>query len=735
MERDVALKAVRTVTRQSDRRRSALDECTAALAVTVSSAGLAIALATLIFVGPLSPGLPRAVPNMLIAGGLLTAAVGWFSGIRPSLSILQDGPAIVLVTIAASLAATTTGDPVVNVLVALTVSGLAVGVTMIVVGRLGGGNVVRFFPATVINGFIAGTGWLLFKGGFDVMVDQTLRLSDVPDLFTPSVATFWIPGLALGLVVVALGESGRIPPVVVGSSVLLATVLFFFVAAIVSSIAEAEANNWFIGPFPDGSGASPISMDELRGADWSGLGQQTGSFLALIAVSVVAILLNLSSLETLTGQRLDYRRELQVTGVVNVLVAPLSPVTGFYGLGDTVLAQKMGARTRAVPIAVGGMSVVAGLFGTRLIAFTPRVIAGGLLIAVGLGLLFGWATTLSTTTSRSERGLSISILVLIGGVGILEGITLGLVAACLIFVVRYSRIDPIKREIRASQLPSRVVRSAADTARLASVSDQILAIQLTGYQFFGSFAAVVERIERSSEAAPTAFVIIDFRHVTGIDSSGFSRLHRLINDLAERGTTVLLSDIEGYLPGGPESSPLRFAGLDFAIEHAEELLLRATEAGVDEAASPFQNLSPELQDALTVRSVRAGDIVIEQDTGEHAGAEQESDERSLDADASLFLVISGDLAVIRLNDDGTAHRLRRIGSGTVIGERSVLLGEPRSARVSAETDGELLEITAVAYRRLQDEDPSVALELQNVLLAELSRRSVSLSEQLSQALR
>lgn len=693
------------------------------LATAVSGVGLSIALAALIFVGPLAEGQPRATSTFIVAGGILTGVIGWLSCFRPTVAILQDGPAIVLVTVAGSVALSSPDQPVVTVFVMMALIGALAGLTMVLVGHFGIGGVVRYFPTTVLSGFIAGTGWLLTKGGFEVMVDRALEASDAIDLLQPSVAKFWLPGVALALGVQVLSSIRRVPSIVVGVAVLASTAAFFLIAAVVSSVAEAEAANWFIGPFPDGGQVAFVTPNEIATADWSAMTSQFGGILAVVAVSLVAVLLNLSSLESITGQRLDIRSELRTTGAINIVAAPLGALVGFHAIGDTVLARQMGARTRAVPLGVGVLSIAAGVFGSAVVGFTPRFIAGGLLVAVGSGLLASWVASMLSTASRVERVLSAAILFLMAVVGILEGITFGLVAACLIFVVRYSRIDPVKLESTARETPSRVVRSSADRDGLAEYADQVRIFQLTGYQFFGSFSTVVERIKRSTqhEEAPVTFVVIDFRHVTGIDSSGFVLLDKLMTDLSDDDVTVLLSDLDPALARLVSSSaPQVFPGLDYAIEHAEEALLQ-THVAVDDSgeATPFSDLSPQLMEALTRRSVGRGEIVIEQ------GAQG----------AALYLIISGDLVVTSIQPDGTEHRLRRIGSGTVVGERSVLLGEPRSARISAETDCELFEVTIDDYERLAVEQPELALELQNRLLVELIRRSVSLSEHLSMALR
>lgn len=697
-----------------------LGEATAAVATAISGAGMAIALAALIFTGPLQDGLSRATTNFVLASAIVTLVVGLRGGFKPTVAILQDGPAIVLVTLAAGLGASSAQNPTLAVFGLIALSTLLAGLAMLAIGYLGAGDVVRFLPTTVISGFIAGTGWLLAKGGFDVMLDKTIGMDDLSTFLQPDVVKFWLPGAALGLVVQALALSRRFPPGALSIAVIAALVIFFGVAVAFSSIEAVENANWLIGPFPEGTNPSPLTPSELGNVEWRQIIGRPGGILAVVAVSLVSMLLNLSGLESLTGDRLDAKRELTSAGISNILIAPLGAVAGFHALGDTALAHQMGARTKAVPAGVAAMTALAAVFGSQLIGMTPRVIAGGLLVAVGLALFVSWIRAMLSTPSKIERVLSFLIPVSIGAVGILEGITFGLVAACLIFVVRYSRIDPVQLEATARDLPSRVVRPAAEAETLSNCADRIVVLQLTGYQFFGSFTSVAERVRVRAEAAapPLSSVVLDFRHVSGIDSSAFVLLDQLANQLADLDVQLLISDLSDDLTGNiVAQTPMFMDGLDFAIEHAENNVLMTADSAP--APTPFASLSNELTERLPRRSVPAGEALIEQ------GAPGDA----------MFFILSGELIVIRQDDDGSRHRLRSVGSGTIVGEHALLSGSVRSAGVIAETDVVALEVSTTDYERLRSDTPELALEVQDLLLHELAGRSVSLSEHLSRALR
>ena len=60
---------------------------------------------------------------------------------------------------------------------------LLTGITFLVLGTFRLGNLVRFVPYPVVGGFLAGTGWLLLKGGIGVAssIELHLRTFGAPD--------------------------------------------------------------------------------------------------------------------------------------------------------------------------------------------------------------------------------------------------------------------------------------------------------------------------------------------------------------------------------------------------------------------------------------------------------------------------------------------------------------------------------------------------------------------------
>ena len=75
-----------------------------------------------------------------------------------------------------------------------------------------------------------------------------------------------------------------------------------------------------------------------------------------------------------------------------------------------------------------------------------------------------------------------------------------------------------------------------------------------------------------------------------------------------------------------------------------------------------------------------------------------------------FVIASGSAEVVR-----GGRRLARLGPGDVVGELSLIDGEPRSATVRALTDMEVLEVSAEDLRRLLRKVPTVVRKLLEAL--------------------
>lgn len=87
-------------------------------------------------------------------------------------------------------------------------------------------------------------------------------------------------------------------------------------------------------------------------------------------------------------------------------------------------------------------------------------------------------------------------------------------------------------------------------------------------------------------------------------------------------------------------------------------------------------------------------------------------------DGRLFVIVSGEVAVIKDLDGPSEMLLRELGSGTYFGEMALIDDYVRTASVVARVDTEVLSLDQWNFRDEIKKYPSVAIEL----LQTLSRR-------------
>src|SRR5205823_11127390 len=107
----------------------------------------------------------------------------------------------------------------------------------------------------------------------------------------------------------------------------------------------------------------PISVGDLASVDWAHVLMGVSAFPALITVTVMALLMNATSIELATGADIDLDRELRSVGFQNLLSGLGGGLPGFTGLSLTLLAARLGAANRMVGILVALLAAAALFLG------------------------------------------------------------------------------------------------------------------------------------------------------------------------------------------------------------------------------------------------------------------------------------------------------------------------------------------------------------------------------------
>ncbi|PWC46358.1 SLC26A/SulP transporter family protein [Azospirillum sp. TSA6c] len=713
----------------------------------IDNLGNGLAIAALLFTGPLAAGLGAGVGVVLLSAAILALLVALRSTQPNSVALVQEtGVAILASTVATMAAGLESAPEGVRIATAFAILGgstLVTGLLFWTVGRLRLGRLVRFFPYPVVAGFLAGSGWLLVEGALAMVSGRHGLGAGIAGLAAPMVAVTAVAAVGLaGLLVLAMRRSDS--PFTM-PLVLLATALAFHAGLPLLGVTAEEARGWgwLPGVAGDGGFSLPVPTEVLALADWGRVAAALPAMVSVAVLGMLGLLLNVSGIELAQGRDIDADAELRGTGAANLLAGALGGPSGYVGLGMTLLAGRMGASGRGAGLATAAV-ILGGLFVAGwLVSVTPVFLTAGLILFLGVELLQEWLIEARRRLPRTEWLIVLAVVLAIAGIGFMEGLALGLAVSLAMFVYSYSRLPVIRGRHSGAELRSRVDRSPAASLHLTGAGAAIEAMQLQGYLFFGTAEQIVgpvrdwlERASGDAGSRPLRFLIIDFHHIKGMDSAAAGVFRRIRNLIEAAGATLVLSALPDAVEDAfrncgldPDRDPVlrRASDLDHALESCEEALLAGNGAdggGVD--APLLRHL-----ESMTGPHPRLADAVAALDT-----LHLEPDEvliRAGEAASDVFIIGRGRVKVQIALPDGRSLRLRTMTAGAVVGEIALLLGQTRGADVVVETPATIHRLTAATLARLEREDPELALVLHRILATTLAQKVTLANRLIEQA--
>lgn len=707
----------------------------------IDNLGNGLAIAALLFTGPLAAGLGAGVGVVLLSAAILALLVALRSTQPNSVALVQEtGVAILAATVAAMAAGLQDAPDGVRVATAFAILGgstLLTGLLFWMVGRLRLGRLVRFFPYPVVAGFLAGSGWLLVEGALAMVSGRHGLAAGIAELASPAMAVTATAAVGLAALLVAVMRRSDSPFAM--PLVLLAAALAFHAALPLLGLTAEQARGWgwLPGMAGDAGFSLPVPTEILALADWGRVAEALPAMVSVAVLGMLGLLLNVSGIELAQGRDIDADAELRTTGAANLMAGALGGPSGYVGLGMTLLAGRMGATGRGAGLATAAV-ILGGLFVAGwLVSVTPVFLTAGLILFLGIELLMEWLIEARHRLPRTEWLIVLAVVLAIAGIGFMEGLALGLAVSLAMFVYSYSRLPVIRGRHSGTELRSRVDRSPAASLHLTGAGAAIEAMQLQGYLFFGTAEQIVAPVRRRLEQAggpSLRFLVIDFRHIKGMDSAAAGVFRRIRNLMETTGATLVLSALpaavaETFRNSGldPDRDPVlrRAPDLDHALESCEEALL--AETGRDGGDAP---LLRHLE-GMTGPHPRLGDAVAALDT-----LHLQPDElliRAGEAASDIFIIGSGRVKVQITLSDGRPLRLRTMTAGAVVGEIALLLGQTRGADVVVEAPSTIHRLTAATLARLEREDPELALLLHRILATTLAQKVTLANRVIEQA--
>jgi len=721
-----------------------ISKVTAAGIFGILNTSFAVSYASLVFSSTAPTYFVVAVALFLVGGCLVSIIICSLSSYSGVIAFIQDVPVAIAGLIALSLAAMLQGaNPDVlfaNIFTAIVLSTVLTGIAFLLLGYFKLGNLVRFIPYPVMGGFLAATGWLLFKGGLQVSTGVGFQVLQVASFFKQADPAHLVCALVFGVGLLMLTRrfpgNGLVMPVTIVGSILL----FLLTARLLGyGMDYLDTNGWLLGPLPEEPLWRSATLPDWNLIDWPIVISQAGSIATIVILSVISLLLNSTGIEFIAGRDLDINRDLKANGIANLVSGFIGAPSSYVFISQTALATRMGARNRSVGIMHGLFLLMVFFVGGTFLSFFPKFVAAGLPVYLGLSMMWEWLIDARRSVPRVDYAIIVIILLIVEFFGFLEGIGIGIVASVVIFVFRYSSIDIIKNQFDGRSYRSSKDRSITDQRLLDHHSDQLVILQLQGFIFFGTANSLYEKIKQLTTQAEKAlkFVVLDLLLVQGIDSSAVKSFEKLARYLESKDINLVIvnsSDTvrKSFEADGLNSSNFErlrnFDDLEHATEWCEDLIAeneaRKIEAakmeGKETVADLFQAVYADMMAALEIQvmfetlieRMQAYLDKLEVSAGDHL---YRQDEISTD----VYFIVRGLVTLAGTNLEGTSYRFRTLGPWTLTGEIGAFLGYHAPYDAVVEKTGLIYRLTPENRKKLEAEDAALASELQRLIITML----------------
>ncbi|MCB1002821.1 MAG: SulP family inorganic anion transporter [Acidimicrobiales bacterium] len=506
------------------------------------------------------------------AAGLTTAIVaGLVAAILGGSDVQVSGPTGAMTVVLVPLVARFGADGVV-------VAGVLAGVLIAAAAILRLGRYLAYIPWPVVEGFTLGIAVIIAlqqvpnalgvakPAGENTAVVAARALDEA--VAHPNPPALGLTALVVLVMVVAPRVHRALPSSLLG--VLAATV--------VAAVADLDVAT--IGALPQR--VVHLSVPHLAAGD---LDQYLSAAFAIAALAAIESLLSAKVADGMAdGRRHDPDRELLGQGVANV-VSPLlggMPATG--AIARTAVNVRAGARSRVAAAVHALVLVLVVLFAAPLVAEIPLAALAGVLLVTAARMVDVHNVRAVLRSTRSDA------IVLV--VTALATVVFDLIVA-VEFGVAIAAVLALRHVARTAEAVAVTVDPEVDAdVESALLAEHIVTYRLDGALFFGAAQRFLTEL---TAIADVDVVILRLPGLQVLDATGANALGEIVEDLEDRGITVLLK--------GPRPEHLRvleavgaldrlaherhlFADLDDAVAHAREHVARGRAGNADHGPPP-----------------------------------------------------------------------------------------------------------------------------------------------------
>lgn len=417
-------------------------------------------------------------------------------------------------------------------------------------------------------------------------------LPTLQKLFELDTVFLWTTPLALAVVLMITQRFVKSNFLVGAYFIGIALIFYFFTFALGFPLQTLRDRGWIFDAPPE---AKPwydfYTLYDFRAVNWEALMETIPAMFALTFFGVLHVPINVPALSISTGEdNLNLDRELIAHGMTNALSGLFGSIQNYLVYTNSLLFIDSGGDSRLAGMLLAAATTGVLLIGPVLVGYIPVLVVGALIFLLGIELI---EEALVDTWGRVHRLEYITILIIVVTMGAWDfvvGIFVGIVLACVNFVVQTSRKSAVRGTYSGEIANSTVRRPPVQLKFLKEVGQQTYVIKLAGFLFFGTIVGVENRIrallaEDAFHERPIRYLILDLAHINGVDFSAAEAFTRISRLLKKRDVVMIVSGVNmcgevgqslssvGLF--GDENEVEVFENMNQALEYCENDLLQA----------------------------------------------------------------------------------------------------------------------------------------------------------------
>jgi len=301
------------------------------------------------------------------------------------------------------------------------------GVLQAVLGLVGVGRYVKYFPYPVVSGFMSGVGIIIIALQIWPFLGSSSPKSTIDVFARIGEPLSAINTSAVGLGALTLATYYAFPRI---TKKIPAVLVALVVGTVVSVVLKMDVPR--IGDIP--SGFPPLRVGDMFAVASEHYGFIIKSGMTLALLGSIDSLLTSVIADNLTKDRHDSNRELIGQGIGNMVAAAFGGIPGAGATKGTVVNINAGGRTRLSGAFHGLLQLIVLLGAGALAAVIPLSVLAGLLISVGVAILDFKSFRHLRRVPKGDSAVMLVVLLWTVFGNLIQAVAAGIVMASVLFM-------------------------------------------------------------------------------------------------------------------------------------------------------------------------------------------------------------------------------------------------------------------------------------------------------------